>query len=313
MTDMKSLIRKRGGIKLQTTIEEISEEDAVQQQYSEREAMENDYIQSISKAKLMLSHNGEADETNTNSVRSSLVTNDHISNVKLPRIQLPKFSGDYESWIEFKDTFTSIVHENSIISNVQKLHYLNASVQGQAAQEQLREFWEIEEYSNSNVISCNFVKNVNIQEQLREFWEIEEYSKAYVRCLTVTYGTTSAPYLAIRSLQQVAHDNKQTFPIASKVILEDFYVDDLLTGTNTIKEAITLCNDLESILRHSGFKLRQWVLNNEEINSQLKATNSSTVLYLNENNYKKTLGLVWDSNADLLKFDTNNGGKDHLG
>lgn len=130
MTDMKSLIRKRGGIKhsftifkkhvqsisnniqhtseglaelqervlksellygeflkLQTTIEEISEEDAVQQQYSEREAMENDYIQSISKAKLMLSHNGEADETNTNSVRSSLVTNDHVSNVKLSRIQ----------------------------------------------------------------------------------------------------------------------------------------------------------------------------------------------------------------------------------
>ncbi|GJQ79320.1 hypothetical protein Trydic_g16187 [Trypoxylus dichotomus] len=65
---------------------------------------------------------------------------------------------------------------------------------------------------------------------------------------TVTYGTTSAPYLAERSLQQVAHENIEKFSAASRVILEDFYVDDLLTGTDNVEEAIHLCNDLELLL-----------------------------------------------------------------
>ena len=54
---------------------------------------------------------------------------------------------------------------------------------------------------------------------------------------TVTYGTASAPYLATRCLRQLGEENKENHPIASKVIISDFYVDDLLTGADTIDEA----------------------------------------------------------------------------
>ena len=47
---------------------------------------------------------------------------------------------------------------------------------------------------------------------------------------TVTYGTTSAPYLAIRVLQQIAKDFKSDFPKASKVLISDSYVDDIISG-----------------------------------------------------------------------------------
>lgn len=47
---------------------------------------------------------------------------------------------------------------------------------------------------------------------------------------TVTYGTTSAPYLAVRTLQQFAIDEQDNYPIASKATLQDFYVDDILSG-----------------------------------------------------------------------------------
>ncbi|KAK9743513.1 Pao retrotransposon peptidase [Popillia japonica] len=44
---------------------------------------------------------------------------------------------------------------------------------------------------------------------------------------TVTYGTASASYLAIKALQQLAQNQVNIVPLGSEVILRDFYVDDL--------------------------------------------------------------------------------------
>lgn len=54
--------------------------------------------------------------------------------------------------------------------------------------------------------------------------EIQDY-----QLQTVTYGTACAQYLAVRSVQQLALDGAQSQPLASKSMLEDFYVDDLHT------------------------------------------------------------------------------------
>lgn len=47
--------------------------------------------------------------------------------VKLPRIQLPNFKGNYEEWQTFYDMFLSLIHNNGALSAVQKLHYLKSS------------------------------------------------------------------------------------------------------------------------------------------------------------------------------------------
>lgn len=51
--------------------------------------------------------------------------------VKLPNIDLPKFDGNYERWISFKDLFESLV-SNAILFSIQKLHYLKVSLMGEA-------------------------------------------------------------------------------------------------------------------------------------------------------------------------------------
>lgn len=43
---------------------------------------------------------------------------------------------------------------------------------------------------------------------------------------TVTYGTASAPYLATRTLVKMASENAVDYPLASKIIKNDFYMDD---------------------------------------------------------------------------------------
>uniref|UniRef100_A0AAG5DQW2 CCHC-type domain-containing protein n=1 Tax=Anopheles atroparvus TaxID=41427 RepID=A0AAG5DQW2_ANOAO len=55
------------------------------------------------------------------------------SQMRLPKIELPAFSGDHTQWISFKDRFTAMVHDVSDLSDTVKLQYLLASLKGEAA------------------------------------------------------------------------------------------------------------------------------------------------------------------------------------
>lgn len=82
---------------------------------------------------------------------------------------------------------------------------------------------------------------------------------------TITYGTACAQYLAIRSVHQLAHDGITTQPLASERMLTDFYVDDLLSGTYDLPEAIDLQRQLRELSNSGGFNLRKWASNNDAI------------------------------------------------
>ena len=56
----------------------------------------------------------------------------------------------------------------------------------------------------------------------------------HYRLKTTTYGTASVPYLTIRALRQIGEENKDNYPVASEVIIRDFYVDHLLTVATSI-------------------------------------------------------------------------------
>lgn len=57
---------------------------------------------------------------------------------------------------------------------------------------------------------------------------------AYYVLNMVTYVLSSAFNLAIHCLQQIGIDNKNIFSEISEIILSDFYVDDVLSGTETV-------------------------------------------------------------------------------
>lgn len=52
----------------------------------------------------------------------------HQQEVKLPKIEIPLFSGNYEDWTSFRDFFNSLIHTNKTIGNVQKLQYLKGAL-----------------------------------------------------------------------------------------------------------------------------------------------------------------------------------------
>lgn len=52
---------------------------------------------------------------------------------------------------------------------------------------------------------------------------------------TVTYGTSCAPFLATKCLNQLAQDEVTEYPLGAAVITNDFYVDNMMTGASDVK------------------------------------------------------------------------------
>ncbi|UYV60560.1 hypothetical protein LAZ67_1001526, partial [Cordylochernes scorpioides] len=121
------------------------------------------------------------------------------------------------------------------------------------------------------------------------------------RLLTVTYGTTSAPFLAMRTLQQLAEDEGHNYPEASRVTLNDFYVDDLLTGAQTIAETKELIDQLKDLMKKGGFHLRKWNSNCQEIVSHVEEMNEEKKINLEKGAISKILGIVWDHVQDTFR------------
>ncbi|XP_037816904.1 uncharacterized protein LOC119607172 [Lucilia sericata] len=86
---------------------------------------------------------------------------------------------------------------------------------------------------------------------------------------TVTYGTTSAPFLSMRVLHQLAEDETENYPTASKVLISDTYVDDIISGADSYDEAILLQQQLSKMLKKGGFTLRKWISNDRQFISSI--------------------------------------------
>lgn len=122
---------------------------------------------------------------------------------------------------------------------------------------------------------------------------------------TVTYGTKAASFLAIRCLYQVALENERDHPDVSRVIKQDFYVDDLLTGMNSINETVNLANDISLLLQRYGFHLRKWISNSALVLDGIETPDRGDFVDLGESENTKTLGLVWNGRQDVLSFKIN--------
>ena len=69
----------------------------------------------------------------TNSSQRSSSSPSSTSSLKLPKLQLPSFSGSYTEWSSFRDLFNASVDYNTQLSNSEKLNYLRGCVKGDAA------------------------------------------------------------------------------------------------------------------------------------------------------------------------------------
>ncbi|XP_011696369.1 PREDICTED: uncharacterized protein LOC105455029 [Wasmannia auropunctata] len=128
---------------------------------------------------------------------------------------------------------------------------------------------------------------------------IKEY-----RLNTVTYGLTYAPYLAIRTLRQLADDEEKRFPLAAMVLRRDVYVDDILTGADTLAKARYLRDELIQLCAAGGFPLRKWATNDDELLKDIPVNHRQRdgLLEWEPDTSHSTLGLQWHPLQDAFAY-----------
>lgn len=92
--------------------------------------------------------------SSSNQVRQATVLNPISSNVRLPEIKLREFSGNLDEWVSFRDLYVSLIHTNQQLTAVQKLHYLRATLSGEAA----RIISSLEISANNYAVAWNLLK-----------------------------------------------------------------------------------------------------------------------------------------------------------
>lgn len=79
----------------------------------------------------------------------------------------------------------------------------------------------------------------------------------------------------MRTIRQIAQENKEQYPRTARVLEEDFYMDDLLSGTDDLEEAITLQQQATTLLAEAQFNLRKWRSNEAKVLKHLEENRMS--------------------------------------
>lgn len=126
----------------------------------------------------------------------------------------------------------------------------------------------------------------------------------HYQLLTLTFGTASAPYLAVKALHQLAEDEKLLYPIGAKITKNDLYMDDLMTGCENESEAVRIFEELSNLMKLGGFQFQKWSSNSNallDIIGQDRMTDKDSItIKLDET--LKILGITWNRCEDMFEY-----------
>ena len=145
------------------------------------------------------------------------------------------------------------------------------------------------------------------QISLRFLWREDTTSNVVVHQYTRhIFGAWDSPTCANFALRKTATDNMSTYPEATSVVNEKFYMDDYLDSFKNVTHAIKISRDLVSLIKLGGFNLTKFVSNADEITSAMNPaeseTSSSTIKEIcnGAEQSSHVLGLMWNHVKDTL-------------
>ncbi|XP_061727618.1 uncharacterized protein LOC133532788 [Cydia pomonella] len=116
-----------------------------------------------------------------------------------------------------------------------------------------------------------------------------EENLIHYRFTRVPFGIISSPFLLNATIK---YHLSKTNDERLKSLANDIYVDNVLTGSNSVKEAMSLYKDSKTVFQQISMNLREWSSNSKELMRNITdASTDKTV---------KTLGLNWDLENDTI-------------
>jgi len=177
----QSYLDEREVIEFQNRVDKLDQleklscpDDQLDRQQDEWETFIDLYNKYLASAKQILNkcNNERTVTVNQNSgSNESSFDNDYnnLGTVKLPAINTPTFNCDFNNWLEFKDTFEALFHNNSTLSSIQKYHYLRSCLGPEAlkiieslefAAHNYNDAWNLlcDRFDNSRLLVNNHLK-----------------------------------------------------------------------------------------------------------------------------------------------------------
>lgn len=144
--------------------------------------------------------------------------------------------------------------------------------------------------------------------------DLENTKKFHVYCNTrVVFGFKASPAMANFALQYAAKlaDQSEDYPVKIEAITKkQFYVDDLTASFDTIKEASAFITVIKlGLFEKGGFPAAKFTATHEEILTSIKEEDKDARLFVRmigdeEEEYQKTLGILWNRKKDTYSFCT---------
>ncbi|XP_044749748.1 uncharacterized protein LOC123310348 [Coccinella septempunctata] len=140
----------------------------------------------------------------------------------------------------------------------------------------------------------------------RIFWRDskDESVKEYT-LNTVTFGVTCSPFLANRTIKQLAVDEGCNFPLVVSILKDDIYIDDILSGSDSLENSRIIVEQLINIFNKAGFPLRKWASNCSALLDFLPDESKLTPLDFDDDSIVKVLGLRWNPAKDTFCYSVN--------
>lgn len=113
------------------------------------------------------------------------------------------------------------------------------------------------------------------------------------RVTRVTYGTASAPFLATRTLKQLADDQILNYPDVVPYLANNIYVDDYTSSHDNVQAAAINKTRLMQLAQEGGFTFRKWTSNEVTLDDNPEILITTV------------LGVTWNKKDDtiVLSFD----------
>ncbi|KAI5637906.1 hypothetical protein NE865_09421 [Phthorimaea operculella] len=166
ITNVKSLYDSFQDIQQKIEILASESEADTEKEQAYRDTFESNYYSVLAKAQCLIH-----EEDKKASGSSGLSGAGQTPSVKLPIISLPEFDGSVDHWLEYRDTFQSLVHKCPSVSKIQKFHYLKSTLKGSAqlvidsiefCEDNYDTAWELllNRYDNSKLLVQKHVKSL---------------------------------------------------------------------------------------------------------------------------------------------------------
>lgn len=118
---------------------------------------------------------------------------------------------------------------------------------------------------------------------------------------TVTYGTSSASFLVTRCLKHLAEQHSAEYPLGATRVSRDFYVDDFLTGADTIQEAAAIRDQAIQLLKKGQFELSKWASNCPQLLDSIIDKHNGPI-NIDDGVGTHILGIQWNQISDTFHF-----------